>query len=252
MARSLYVSLGVAAIISGAVLGIGGRAMGSSYQYCVGDNVIPGGVRNAGAVDNVYSSPRVSHVYRYFGITENDIDSLGSQQVAGTVTKSGKVYVKGKIVATHAISAGCGYIPGSTKVNDGYMTFYTRPTSVSFAKSSLPAMVVMRNGQFSYAILNSCGNPIKATPVKTKKPAPVVKTNIQAQAQPQIQAQTQSQSQSIVINNSPPQVKAAQTTRPSAATTTLPNTGPGNVLGISGIATAIGSVSHYVYRRRRR
>lgn len=242
MRRGLTVSAAVG-LITGVTLMFGGLAS-ASVNYCVGDYVVPGGVNNASAVGPAFTHPRVAHVYKYFGINKQDINNLGTQSVAGTVTKSGNVKVNGKIVATDAISAGCGFIPGSTKVNDGYMTFYTRPTSVSFASRSLKAMVVMKNGRFDFAILNGCGNPVKATPVKPKKPA------VTTTATP-TQSQTQTQTQTVVVNNTPPEVEAAQTTAPAKATA-LPNTGPGDVLGISGLATVIGSAGHYIYNRRRR
>jgi hypothetical protein len=66
---------------------------------------------------------------------------------------------------------------------------------------------------------------------------------------------TQTQSQSITINNPQPAVKAAtttQTTSAVAATKTLPNTGPGNILMLSGATSAIGTLGHYYYSRRNR
>ena len=236
MRRSLIVSSAVG--FFGAISLLFGGLASASVNYCVGDYVVPGGVSNSSAVMSAYNQPRVAHIYNYFGISRDDINTLGSNALRGTVTKSGKVIVHGKVVATHAYSAGCGYLHGSTKVNDGYMTFYTRPTSVSFAKTSLSAMVVMKNNTFDYAILSSCGNPVKATPIKPKKP---ITSN---------QTQTQTQSQTVVINT-PPQVEAAETTSPAPETHTLPNTGPGDVLGISGLAPAVGSIGHFIYKRRK-
>jgi hypothetical protein len=70
------------------------------------------------------------------------------------------------------------------------------------------------------------------------------------------QTQTQSQSQSITINNPAPAVKAATTTSAQAVTAapakTLPNTGPGNILALSGTTTAIGTIGHMIYSRRSR
>lgn len=234
--RRFLLSFVVGLVITLPMVVSGGRAS-AAINYCIGDYVVPGGVSSVAGVKSAYSHPRVAHVYKYFGISRQDINGMAGHSVSGAVTKSGNVIVGGKVVATHAISAGCGFIAGSTKVNDGYMTFYTRPTSVSFAKSSLPAMVVMKDHKFSYAILKSCGNPVKATPVK---PRSVITKTV---------TQTQVQTQTIVVNNSPPQVKAAQTTTPPA--TSLPNTGAGDVLGIFTGVSSAGAAGHYLFSRRR-
>lgn len=53
-----------------------------------------------------------------------------------------------------------------------------------------------------------------------------------------------------------PAVKAATTTtavtQPAATVKTLPNTGPGNILMLSGATSAIGTLGHLYYSRRRR
>jgi hypothetical protein len=102
-------------------------------------------------------------------ITEATFSS--SSTVNGTVYKDGRVVVNGKTVATKATSVGRHNLPGSTK--DG--TVYSRPTSVSFVAQSIPAWVYMEKGTFKYAILKSCGNPVKATPVPKATPSPTPK-----------------------------------------------------------------------------
>jgi hypothetical protein len=102
-------------------------------------------------------------------ITESTFSS--SSTVNGTVYKDGRVTVGNKTVATGATSVGRHNLPGSTK--DG--SVYSRPVSVSFAAQSIPAWVYMEKGVFKYAILKSCGNPVKAKPApapKTPTPAP--------------------------------------------------------------------------------
>ena len=114
--------------------------------------------------DGHNSASSIQHIYSYFGISGSDISNMSKYAVAGTVTKSGNVYVGSELVATDAITAGRLNIPGSTKVSFAGTTFYKRAPRVSFVSSPLQAYVVMVNGKFQFAILASCGNPVTAKP----------------------------------------------------------------------------------------
>lgn len=118
-----------------------------------------------------------------FGISSSDINSMSSASTdveAGTVSKSGNVFDgSDKLVATDALTGGRQDISGSTKEVSGGTTFFVRPPSISFVSSPLAAFVVMQDGRFAFAILVSCGNPVKATPVApapTPKPKPMAST----------------------------------------------------------------------------
>jgi uncharacterized repeat protein (TIGR01451 family) len=124
------------------------------------------GHNSAASIHNIYGSSS-------FNITSSDVQSLSKNAQMGTVTKSGDIEIGGKIVATNALTAGRQNIAGSTKRSNGGTTFYTRPPNVSFLSNSLAAYVVMSNGQFKFAIMVSCGNPVSATPPpKPPKPTP--------------------------------------------------------------------------------
>lgn len=114
--------------------------------------------------DGVNSAASIHNIYSAFGITSTEVTGMRTTAVAGTVTKSGEVFANGELVATGAVTAGRGFIPGSTKVVFNGTTFYKRAPSVSFRSASLQAYVVMVNGKFSHAVLASCGNPVNATP----------------------------------------------------------------------------------------
>jgi hypothetical protein len=101
------------------------------------------------------------------GITEANFNSAST--VEGTVYKDGRVVVGGKTVATGAQSIGRDFMEGSHQSG----SVWERPTSVSFAADSIPAFVNMEGGTFRYAIIKSCGNPARATPVKPS-PSPSV------------------------------------------------------------------------------
>ncbi|MDB5185199.1 MAG: hypothetical protein JWN38_1007 [Candidatus Saccharibacteria bacterium] len=123
-------------------------------------------VADYGAGKGSSSAQSIQDIYTYFGISATDISALGTTAVAGSVSKTGDVFVSGSAtpVATGALTAGRQNLAGSSQVTAGGTTFYTRTPSVSFKSDSLPAFVVMQNGVFKYAIIGSCGNPVKATP----------------------------------------------------------------------------------------
>ena len=97
---------------------------------------------------------------------------MSSSTVDGTVFKDGHIEVAGKTVAIGAKSVGRSFIPGSTKSG----SVWERPTSVSFVANSIPAFVNIEGGSFHYAIIKSCGNPVRATstihPTPTPTPTP--------------------------------------------------------------------------------
>lgn len=114
-------------------------------------------------------------IFTYFGISKAEVQTMGTTAVAGYVTKDGKVLVGDKQVATGALTAGRQNLAGSTKVVSQNVTFYTRTPSVSFKNDKLEAFVVLnKDKQFEYAVIASCGNPVKATnTVPAPAPAPV-------------------------------------------------------------------------------
>ncbi|MGH7237085.1 MAG: hypothetical protein ACREGF_00950 [Candidatus Saccharimonadales bacterium] len=129
----------------------------------------------------------IQATYKAFGISASDIDGLGGEAQAGLVSADGSVTINGQVVASNAVTAGRQFIAGSqsqtvpASYGGGNFTFYQRSTRLSFQSNSLQAFVVMRSGQFAFAILASCGNPVKATPAPAPaapKPAPAPKAPI--------------------------------------------------------------------------
>jgi LPXTG-motif cell wall-anchored protein len=177
----------------------------------------------------------------------------------GAVTKSGQVVVAGKVVATNAISYGRTDLSGSQAVGSSGDPLYGRPPSVSFLSNSLPAMVHITNGTFRYAIIESCGNLIMATPkvVAVAKPAPtptpapapavtpppaVNVTQIQYQTQSQTQTQTTAPVTTVAA-------KPAPAAAPAAATSPLPQTGA-TTAGLGGMSLLVTAI--WYWRRSRR
>jgi hypothetical protein len=151
---------------------------------CSANSVMRCGAGSVSSITDKYnkgdghnSAMSIQDIYSYYGITSSDIASMSSPSTkieAGWVGINGHVYDSAnKLVATNAITGGRENIAGSTRADVDGTVFYVRPPSVSFQKDYLSAYVVMdRNNQFKFAILASCGNAVKATPVA--KPAPVV------------------------------------------------------------------------------
>lgn len=98
------------------------------------------------------------------GITQANLTS--SSTVDGTVFKDGRVEVGGRTVAVNARSVGRNFVAGSTQSG----SVWERPTSSVFLSDSIPAFVHMEGGVFRYAVIKSCGNPVRAT--ATTKPTP--------------------------------------------------------------------------------
>lgn len=147
----------------------------SAQRDCDGNAVLRCGAYTTNELNQKYDNQAgAKTIYSHFGISSAEVDELHDTAVSGFVTKGGRVIVNGKTVATNAVTAGRQNMSGNTAVTKNGTTFYTRSPSVSFKQDTLDAYVVMKGGKFQYAIIKSCGNPVKATPVAQQpKPAPV-------------------------------------------------------------------------------
>lgn len=149
-----------------------------STRDCDANAVIRCGARSFDELQTRYSRPDVAEIYSAFGISDQDIANIRDNAVEGQVTRNGDVLVNGEIVATDAMTAGRQNMAGSTAANSGGVTYFRRTPSVSFLSSSEPAFVVMKDGQFVYAIIASCGNPVIASPlIKQRQPATMTSTS---------------------------------------------------------------------------
>jgi cell division septation protein DedD len=224
----------------------------NSARDCDDNAVIRCGAASPAELNDRFGQDGAAEVFRCFGISSTDVSNIDNTAVAGRVTKDGQVFINSRTspVATGAITAGRQNISGSTTIHCGGKTFYERPPSVSFVSNSLAAFVVMSNGRFDYAILASCGNPVKATPLTpVVKPTPPPPAATPAPAPPPVAPPPpapQVQSQTITVT--PP---APAPTPAPVAQKTLPSTGPGDVLAVGAVATFVGTASHYLYLRRR-
>lgn len=230
-------------------------------------------------VSDYKSSSYVQKVYSAFGISGSDMANLSNTAVAGRVTKGGDVFINGQStpVARHAVTGGRQDMPGSTAVTVRGATFFRRPPRVSFQQESLPAFVSMVNGQFQFAIIASCGNAVTAVAIPTPKKHMAPTVSALAPTQPSAtaptptpmstptptpapaQTQTQSQSQQVTQNQevtveatastptpTPTAAPSEQAPAQAPAAAALPNTGPGDMLGLF---AAGGLAGFFGYRR---
>jgi hypothetical protein len=143
-----------------------------------------------------FTAKSIQDIYSFYGITSSDIQAINSGSLSvesGTVNTSGDVMDnQGNKVATGAITGGReeSIKPGSTQENVNGTIFFERAPSVSFQEPSLSAYVFMDNGKFDFAVLASCGNPVKATPVVTAT-QPKTTTPVQTPAPTPTPAPTQ-------------------------------------------------------------
>jgi hypothetical protein len=210
----------------------------TSSRDCDTNAVINCGALTTTELQQRYSNKGVAQIYNYFGISSKDIKATDKTAVAGRVYKNGNVTVNGVTVATGATTAGRENISGSKKVTEGGVTFYTRPPSVSFRVESIAAFVVMEDGQFKFAILGACGNPVKATAVPKKK--------VETTPKPEIPKETPVDVPSTQTPKSTPTPKVE-----TAAAEKLPVTGPSELLVVGLLSIIGGYLYHTIHRHFR-
>lgn len=143
---------------------------------CSANSVISCGALSIGELRTKFNSnttPGTQTIFSFMGISSSTINNAAVK--TGFVTKTGLVTVNGATVATGALSSGRQNIAGSTQHVINGTTFFTRTPSVSFLQSQLDAFVFFDgNGRYIGAVVQSCGNAIKANPMApAPKPVPV-------------------------------------------------------------------------------
>nr|AIA13714.1 hypothetical protein [uncultured bacterium]AIA14005.1 Unknown Function [uncultured bacterium] len=216
-----------------------------SPRDCDTNAVINCGALSTTELQQRYSYAGVAAIYNSFGISAQDIANVGTTAAAGQVYKDGTVTVGGVTVATNAITAGRNNIAGSTKVVSGGVTLYKRPPSVSFRVNSIAAFVVMQNGQFKFAILGACGNPVNATAVPKATPPPPPVT-----PPPVVETPPVTEVVATPSTQTPPSTPTAIVA--VSTPTSLPQTGPGAVMIVALLSVIGGYLFHITHRHIRR
>lgn len=154
----------IIAVLIGAVVAFTAIVIGIPRAEAACDNVsiIRCGVSSEQDLHKKFDADqRGAHkVYQAFGISREDLNGF----VDGTVYKDGRVVVDNQVVATNAVTAGYNWGSGdpnrkAISGTDAYM--YSTSQLVSDARR---VMVKMVDGQFKFAVIYDCGNPVKATP----------------------------------------------------------------------------------------
>lgn len=230
--------VGAAAVVASLAMPM---AASAASQNCDANAVVWCGATTVASLQNSYwhgdghnSAASIEHIYAWFGITGSEINGMNTTVVNGTVTKSGQVLVGNKVVATGAVTGGRQNIAGSTKESWGGTTFFVRKPSVSFLDNSLSAFVVMKNGQFQFAVIKACGNAVKATPVVVVKPTPTP-TPTPVPTPTEVPTPVVVPQKVIIVPQ--PQVLSTTTT-PQTLVQTGPEAALGGAAGLAGIAYA--------------
>ena len=176
MSKLKLTVIGVLAAVTG-LIGYGlsqGDTINAASRECGSNSIIKCGSLTETELAADYKANKEKDLHKIFnsyGITSSMISNKAGKK--GYVTKSGKVVVDGKTVATGAKSLGREYNRGGTKKVISGKTYYEGSTQVRFASKQLDAFVYFdKDGRFIAAILLVCGNPVRATP-PAPKPKPV-------------------------------------------------------------------------------
>ena len=252
-----------------------------SPRDCDANAVINCGALSTAELQRKYNSQAdVRVIFSDFGISATDMQQIDSTAVQGKVTKGGRVVVNGETVARNVTTAGRQWVGSESQLvrSSGDVAYYKRPPSASFESSSLKAFVVMKNGQFDFAIIASCGNPVTATPVRPaaqqpEQPAPTTPAapTPQTPVTPASSASSASSSTAVATANvnvtetekevvrekevvtvpAPTPVQTAPVVVPVQTTpTALPKTGIDDALALVALSAAGASVAHLLYSRR--
>ncbi len=170
--RSIFLGLIGLALLGFAIAPI--NSTNASYPGGDWDSnaIIRGGVGSCSELASKIneSDAEARQTFQITGVSANQ----ACQAVSGTVTRDNKVIVGGKVVAQNVYTFGRENIPGSQALSGGA---WQRHPSVSFRSASIPAYVYMVNGQFKWAVVKTCGNPVIGTPTYTP-PTPTPKYDI--------------------------------------------------------------------------
>lgn len=164
-------------------------------------------------------------IYKWAGATDAIVNGMSTANTkVGTLYRDGHIAVDGKTVATDAwVSARFTNGGGFTNITGNV---YARKTTTSFEHATAPVIVYMNNDQAVFAVMISCGNAVKITPVKTPTP-PTPPTTPETPKTPQTPVTPQAPAQ-------------------------LPSTGAGETIGLFSGITMAGASAHRIISARRR
>ncbi len=148
----------------------------SASNECNTNDIVRSGTHNQGDIARHYQANVCGDfraIYDHYWI-KPDL-APGDRVFDGQSNNKGEVIADGRVVARNAASIGRHAIQHSQPISIAGKTYYqtSHVGGRAFANpnASLPTLVVLDgNGNFKYAIVKDCANPIYATPVEPPKP----------------------------------------------------------------------------------
>ncbi len=141
------------------------------------NNIVPSGTHSYADVTRNYNANTcgdLKAIYNHYWIKPNL--AAGDKVYDGTSKNDGTVVANGRVVAKNAASIGRHNIHSTSQriaINGQtyYQTSHVGGKAFANPNGSLPTLVVLdKDGNFKYAIVKACGNPIYATPNNPPKP----------------------------------------------------------------------------------
>jgi hypothetical protein len=150
----------------------------AAVQDCSTNSIVKCGVANYAQLTQKYDANEqgdLRAIYDHYFIKRTP--AAGDQVIQGWAKNDGTVVANGRVVATNAASIGREPISGSHPISIAGRTYHqtTHVGGQAFkpGTTQLETMIVLdANGNFKYAVINGCGNPIYATPVPPTPPQP--------------------------------------------------------------------------------
>ena len=144
-------------------------------QSCTSNDIARCGIQNYGELTQKYDQNQqgdLRAIYDHYWIKRTL--EPGTHVVEGVANNKGEVIAEGRVVAVNAASIGRQPIAHSHPISIAGKTYYetSHVGGQAFAAGTtqLRALVVLDDmGNFKYAILKVCGNPIFAQPFNIKK-----------------------------------------------------------------------------------
>ena len=111
----------------------------------------------------------LQNVMNYYGLNSSEYERFRTSARIGTVNKDGRIVVDGQTVANNANTIGrtvWGGTYGKTVAING-KTYYSAPVSQRVSTSNTAKVMFDRDGNFEFAALTDCGNPVWGDKVAT-------------------------------------------------------------------------------------
>jgi PKD domain len=159
------------------VVGIIGfsKANASFIQDCSPNSIITCGAQDPSTFAAIVKSNNdkskhkdLQAIFTKFGLESTNLDQFVTSAQEGVAKTDGTVIVNGRVVASDAWSIGRTHYSFASPYNIGGKTYW-KSLDTDVLKQNLPVMVMFNSrGQMQFAVMNACGNPIKAKTLSPK------------------------------------------------------------------------------------